>query len=230
MSPFVSFLHKEFLRMDIRGGFFVLTLLAVSATASAQDRAGTWDAGFVVMDSSSDSVSGAQGSGLSVEGDLGWGFTTNYNITNRLALGGDFTWLSPDYQAKQVIDGTNAVVTVDAELDVVTLHFKGTFYLTEGAVAPYIEAGGGWTAVDSNIADGPPTTGCWWDPWWGYVCTSFYDTYSETRTSWTYGVGLRWDVSRDFVVRGSYGVLAVDTARAEDFESEVLRVDFGWRF
>jgi opacity protein-like surface antigen len=221
---------KELFHMDIRNGFLALAMLAASATAVAQDRAGTWDVGFTGLDTSSDSISGSGGSGLSVEGDLGWGFTTNYNITNRLALGGDFTWLSPDYQAKQVIDGTNTVVTVDAELDVATLHFKGTFYLTEGAVAPYIEAGGGWTRIDSNIADGPPTTGCWWDPWWGYICTSFYDTYAETRTSYTYGVGLRWDVSDDFVVRGSYGILDVDTANSEDVNMDVIRVDFGWKF
>jgi len=216
--------------MDIRNGFVALALLAFSATAAAQDRAGTWDFGFSVLDTSSDSVSGSQGSGITVDGDLGWGFMTSYNITDRLAVGGDFTWLSPDYQAKQVLDPSGTVITVDAELDVATLHFKGAFYFTEGAVAPFIEAGGGWTRIDSNIADGPPTTGCWWDPWWGYICTSFYDTYAETRTSWTYGVGLRWDVSDEFVVRGSYSLLEVDTARAEAFESEVLKVDFGWRF
>ena len=215
--------------MDIRSGFFSLAVLALSTTASAQDRAGSWEMGFNIMDTSSESLAGQGGSGVNIEGDLGWGFSTNYNITNRLALGGDLTWSTPDYQAKQVLS-TGTVVTVDAQLDVMTLQLKGTFYLTEGAVAPYLEAGGGWTTIDSNIANGPPTTGCWWDPWWGYICTSFYDTYSETRTSWTYGVGLRWELSDEFVVRGSYGVLEIDTGRSEDAEMDVLKIDFGWRF
>jgi len=217
--------------MDIRSGFLALALLAGAATAAAQgDREGTWDAGFTLFDTSSEAQNAANGSGLRVEGDLGWGFTTSYNITNRLALGGDFTWLSPDYEATQVLDPSNVAVTVDAELDVATLHLKGTFYFTEGDFAPFVEAGGGWTRIDSNIADGPPTTGCWWDPWWGYVCTNFYDTYAETQTSWTYGLGLRWDASSDFYVKGTYSVLEIDANRSEDFETDVLRVDFGWRF
>jgi opacity protein-like surface antigen len=220
--------------MRTRSFFWALALLAGAATASAQgDREGTWDAGFTLFDTSSESLSGEAGAGLDVDGDLGWGFTTSYNITNRLAIGGDFLWLSPDYKATQVIDQPGPIdteVTVDAELDVATLHLKGTFYFMEGDFTPFVEAGGGWTRVDSNIADGPPTTGCWWDPWWGYICTNFYDTYAETQTSWSYSIGLRWDVSTDFSVRGSYGIWEVDSNRSEDFESEVLRLEFGWRF
>jgi hypothetical protein len=46
-----------------------------------------------------------------------------------------------------------------------------------------------------NIHDGPADTGCWWDPWWGYMCASFYDTYSNTVTSVLHGVGIRRDMS-----------------------------------
>ena len=175
-------------------------------------------------------LTGGGGSGLIIDNDLGFGFMVNYNLTNRLALGGDLTYSSPDYQANRVIDGTNLVENVDATLDVTTIHFKGTFYFTEGALAPYVEAGAGWTRVDSNIVDGAPTTGCWWDPWWGYICTSFYDTYSETRTSYSYGVGLRWDITDEFVARASYGLLEVDTERGEDAGLDVIRVDLAWRF
>jgi opacity protein-like surface antigen len=220
--------------MRTRSFFWALALLAGATTASAQgDREGTWDFGFALFDTSSEALSGEAGAALDVEGDLGWGFTTSYNITNRLAIGGDFTWLSPDYKATTVVDNPGPIdteYTVDAELDVATLHLKGTFYFMEGDFTPYVEAGGGWTRVDSNIADGPPTTGCWWDPWWGYICTNFYDTYAETQTSWAYSIGLRWDVSTDFSVRGSYGIWEVDSNRSEDFESEVLRLEFGWRF
>jgi opacity protein-like surface antigen len=175
-------------------------------------------------------MTGSGGSGLSVDNDLGYGFTLNYNLTNHFALGGDLTFSNPDYQAKRVIDGTNTVVSVNATLDVSTIHFKGTYYFGEGKIAPYVEGGAGWTHVDSNIVDGAPTTGCWWDPWWGYICTSFYDTYTETRTSYSYGVGLRWDITDEFVARASYGLLEIDTAHETDAELDVIRVDFAWRF
>jgi opacity protein-like surface antigen len=219
--------------MDSRTGVLLIALCAFSTTASAQrgsDRAGTWEVGFNLADMSSEQITGAGGSGLSVDNDLGYGFSVNYNLTNRLAVGGDLTYSSPDYQATRVVDGTNLIDRINASLDVATIHLKGTFYFTEGALAPYIEAGAGWTRVDSNIADGPPTNGCWWDPWWGYVCTSFYDTYTETRTSYSYGVGLRWELADEFVIRGSYGLLDVDTERGEAASLDVARVEFAWRF
>jgi opacity protein-like surface antigen len=217
--------------MYSRTGTLLIILCGLSTAASAQsDRSGTWDATFGVTDLSSEALAGAGGSSLDVDGDLGYGFGFNYNFSNRFALGGDLTYSSPDYQATRIIDGSNAVNRVSASLDVTTIHFKGTFYLTEGAIAPFLEAGGGWTRVDSNIADGPPTTGCWWDPWWGYVCSSFYDTYTETRTSYSYGVGLRWELADQFIIRGTYGLLEVNTAKGENASLDTLRVDVGWRF
>ncbi len=218
--------------MNRRIGIFLLLSSLGCSTALAQgsDRAGSWEVGFNLADFSSEQLAGAGGSALNIDNDIGWGFTVNYNITDRLAVGGDLTWSNPDYDAKQVIDGTNLVATVSAELDIATIHLKGTYYFTDGALAPYIDAGAGWTQIDSNLADGPPTTGCWWDPWWGYVCTSFYDTYTETRTSYSYAVGLRWDLTDEFVVRGSYGMIEVDTKRSEDAEMDVIRLDFSWRF
>ena len=216
--------------MSIRTGLLLLSFCGFATTAGAQDRAGSWEAGFLISDSSSEFLAGESGASLDVEGDLGYGFTFNYNATNHFAFGGDFTFTSPDYTATRETDPGNVIDGVSAELDIATLHFKGTFYFTEGSFAPFVEAGGGWSRVDSNIADGPPTTGCWWDPWWGYVCTEFYDTYSETRTSYTYGVGLRWEIADGFVARATYGILEIDTQRSEDAELDVLRVDFGWRF
>ena len=102
---------------------------------------------------------------------------------------------------------------------------------SRAAFTPFVEAGAGWTDVDSNIPSGPPTTGCWWDPWWGYICSSFYETYSETRTSYLYGVGVRWEMGSDMVLKGTYSLMNVDTnAATKDFEQDVLRFDLLWRF
>jgi len=206
-------------------------LVGVSGVAFAQDRAGTWDVGFQVIDMSSELLTGSQGSSLDVDDEIGYGFTGAYNFTNRFAVGLDLNWASPDYTATRILEGTGQSNTIRAELDVVTIQAKGIFYFLEGDITPFVEAGVGWTEVDSNIVDGPPTTGCWWDPWWGYICQSFFDTYSDTRTSYSASVGLRWDLAPEFTLRGSIGLLEIDTDRAtEDAEFDTLRVDFAWRF
>ena len=211
-----------------------IALLSFSSLASAQivrDRAGTWEVGFQVVDTSSESMSGEQGSGLSVDSEVGWGISGGYNFTNRLALLGDWTWSKPSYQATFLVEDTGQLQTINANLSMNTLHLKGVFYFTEGALAPYVEAGLGWTDIDSNIADGPPTTGCWWDPWWGYICQSFYSTYSDTRTSYSAAIGLRWDLRNSMTLRGSYGLLEVDTSSStEDASVDTFKFDLLWRF
>jgi len=211
-----------------------IALLLLSSFASAQavrDRAGTWEFGLQVVDTSSETLSGEEGSGLSVGSDTGWGISGGYNFTNRLAILGDWTWRKPSYDATFLVEDTGELETISHSLNMNTLNFKGVFYFTEGALAPFVEAGLGWTHLDSNVVDGPPTTGCWWDPWWGYICRDFFSTYSDTRTSYSAAAGLRWDLRNGMTLRGSYGLLEVDTSSStEDASMETIKLDLLWRF
>jgi opacity protein-like surface antigen len=213
--------------------FCVLSLIAGVASAQVYDREGTWDAGFVVLDTGDDTMSGQAGTSLTFKGDVGWGFYGTYNFSNRLGVGFDWSHISPDYTLtyRQDVGGLpGPLQTIRHTGDISNLHLKGTFNFLEGAFTPFVEAGFGWTWIDSNIADGPPSTGCWWT-WYGYVCTNYYDTYSSTKTSYTYSAGLRWDISPDFSLRADYGIIDIDTSTAAgSMEAEALRIAFGWRF
>lgn len=215
--------------------FVLLIFAGTSAAAWAQTsykRAGTWDVGFVVLDTGSDTVYGEQGTSLAVEGDTGWGGWGSYNFTDRLAVSFDYTYLSPRYRATYRLDnGGGQLETLSHVASVGNLQVKGTFYFLDGPLTPYVEAGAGWAWVDSNVATGPPTTGCWWDPWWGYICQSYYNTYNDRSASYSAAVGIRWDLSADYTLRADYGILNVDTSAASDpIEVTALRVAFGWRF
>ncbi len=223
---------RKGINMRLNPGLIFCVSIGFSGVASSQqDRAGTWDVGFHVIDMSSELLMGNQGSSLAVDGEIGYGFTGGYNFTNRLAIGFDLNWTNPDYTATRILEGTGQADTISAELGVVNIHAKGIFHFLEGPLTPFVEAGIGWTQVDSNIIDGPPTTGCWWDPWWGYVCDTFFDTYTETRTSYSAGVGIRWDMGQGLMLKGTVGLLEVDTRSAtEDAELDTVRIDFAWRF
>ncbi len=210
-----------------------LLLLALPGFAAAQsaDRTGTWEAGVKLMDMSHEFIEGEGGSSIDVEGELAWGFFGSYNINEHFAVSGEFSWSNPEYLAKFPLDGLgNTVVQVDAELDVFFSEFKAVFNLLDRSFTPYAEVGYGWVVVDSNIQDGAADTGCWWDPWWGYTCASFYDTYESTLNSLTYAVGLRWDMSDTSVLKASYGIRELDLDRAADLEQDVFSVDFAWKF
>ena len=217
-------------------GVFATAALCLAAPASAQkrsaDRAGTGEFGLQIMDFPGVHVDGPHGASLDVDGDVAWGFSGAYNFTDRFSLGGEMTWMNPDYRLKIVRDPPGpALPLVNANLDVSTLMFKGTFNFFDGPITPYAEVGAGWIYIDSNVVSGTPSTGCWWDPWWGYVCTTFYDTYSDTRTAWTYSVGVRWDVSSSIALRLAYGEMDMDASHAtHDIKLDAWRGEILWKF
>jgi len=211
----------------------VLAVLAMSSTAAAQnDREGMWEFGLLVNEMSSEQLSGENGSFIATDSSTGYGLSIGYNFSNRLALSGDFTWNTPDYVAVLIPDdGFGLPEVINHELGVFTYSLKGTFNFFEGPITPYVEAGFGWTNIDSNIADQPPITGCWWDPWWGYVCDTFYSTYDKTRETLTGAAGIRWDMDNGMTLKGSYGIQEVNTSKAtEDASLEIYRLDLSWRF
>jgi opacity protein-like surface antigen len=209
----------------------LLGFTATAAMAQVDEREGTFEFGVQLSNVSGEQVTGNGGSYVDVSNDNAIGVVGGFNLTNRFQIGGEMTWADPAYTASRRLDPSGTTVGFSSELDIGSLLFKGTFNFLEGAFTPYVEAGYGWVQIDSNIADGPPTTGCWWDPWWGYVCTSWYETYEDTRTAYTYSVGLRWDIADEFGLRASYGITEMDAKNSpEDISLDVVRLDFFWKF
>ncbi|HNP36481.1 MAG TPA: outer membrane beta-barrel protein [Woeseiaceae bacterium] len=205
--------------------------VAIAGTASAQDRAQTWEFNFGLFNSESLNVDGNQGTSLDVDSEIGFNLGGAYNFTNRLALGFDFGWVSPRYNATFLPDTGLPYQTVSARLDAFSIQGKGTYNFLEGPITPYVELGFGWTDIDSNIIDGPVNTGCWWDPWWGYICAPFYDTYSETVTSWSGALGVRWDINRTLGLKASYGRIDMNTGvNSGDTEMDLWKAEVVWRY
>jgi len=211
----------------------LVSALMLSATAVAQnDRSEMWEFGVIVSDISSASLSSDTGSGIAFDSDTGFGLSVAYNLNNRFAIGADFIWSDPKYTAVLIPEGILPVPEViNHKANMFTYTFTGTWNILEGPLTPYLEGNIGWTNIDSNIADQPPITGCWWDPWWGYVCDTFYSTYSKTRNSYGGAAGLRWDSGNGWTLKASYGILEIDTNRATaKANMEVIRVDLAWLF
>ena len=135
------------------------------------------------------------------------------------------------YELGLVPDGPGLPQRIGANLEVSTVHLKAIINLLDSDFTPYIEIGGGWSYIDSNIVEGIAGSGCWWDPWYGYVCNTFFDTYTDTRTSTSAAVGIRWEIESNMMFKASWGLLEVDTNRAtQDIEVDTIQIGYGWRF
>ena len=217
----------------MRRAVLALAVFALPALASAQmDRTGSWEWSVIAIYQDSSDSGADRGSRLEVDSQLGLGFNIGYNFNNKFSLGADFEWLRPDYRATLVSDEDPTDTTViDHELTQFNGRLKGTWNITDGPLTPYLELGLGWSGFDSNVVDGPPITGCWWDPWWGYVCSNFYNTFSSTEFTYGGALGLRYTMRGGMFWKLSVNhyVLDVGGSGAEP-ELNAARLEIGWGF
>ena len=196
----------------MRNLLIAMLLIALPCLSSAQSsRAGVWETSFSVIFQDSMSMDGQGGSSLDVDSDEGFGLTFALNINPKFSVGMDLEYLSPRYTAILVDDtGVNDDIVINHKFSQWNTRFKGTWNMIDGPFTPYIEAGLGWSYFDSNVADGPPSTGCYWHPWWGYICNNYYNTYNDWVFSYGAGVGLRYEFRGGAFLKGSYNYWELD--------------------
>ncbi|MGE5247882.1 MAG: outer membrane protein assembly factor BamD [Verrucomicrobiota bacterium] len=180
----------------------------------------------------SKNIDAGGGSTIELDSGLGLGLGVGYNFTDRFALHLDGSWVRSDYQAKIATSSAGSIGRTSASgtLDVATVALNLSYYFLDGPLTPFVLGGIGWTFVDSNIPSGPPQGVCWWDPWYGYICTSYQNTYTKNYFSYNLGLGARWDVTSGFFVRGSVGWQWVDLGTPGTTDFLGGRLDLGYMF
>jgi opacity protein-like surface antigen len=193
-------------------------------------RAGTWDFYLPLVYADSATINGQGGSKVDINADFGFGFGFGYNFTDNLQLNGIFSWNSRSYDATRIEETTGSTQRYSNYMDTSTISLNGVYYFLNGNVTPFVSGGVGITYVDTNIQNGTGSTSCWYDPWWGYVCSSYVPTKTENDISYNAGVGVRYDASRQFALQFGYYKTWIDISKASgtsDFD--IWRLDFIFR-
>jgi opacity protein-like surface antigen len=215
----------------------ILLLLLISLSSSVfaqrfnkQDnsygaRDSRFESSFVLAFQNGMDYSVEGGGSIDVDSSLGWGITLGWNWTEHWNLSYKLTLNNPGYTAVIVPEDTSLPAqTLDYKMSKGTHMLNATYNFRDKPFTPYIQAGVGVTVLDSNVPDSPPTTGCWWDPWWGYICSTTWSTYKKTAFAYNIGLGLRWDVNNALFFKGAYnkewvsvksGTLSFDTLSVE---------------
>lgn len=226
--------------MTIKRLLILVLLLAISTSVQAQrfntkkinsgERDGQWEAALLVNYQNSTDFNGENGSSIDIDKAWGWGVTFGYNLTSNWHFNFRLAMNEPDYSAIIVIDDPEIPPqTIDYSMSKYSGQLNAVYNFFEGPITPFAQAGLGWTRLDSNIVSEPPSTGCWWDPWWGYICTTTWSTYETTEFTYNFGLGMRWDINPALFTRGTINRewVSVDSGTLE-FDTFTLELGLMW--
>jgi hypothetical protein len=206
----------------------VLAALAIiPATASAQlrDRTGRWEATIQTRYTGSETANFTNGDAINFGSAFGLGLGFAYNFNNKMQLGVDFSWASADNT--YVAPGGSSIQATGYSSG---LYLNGVYNFIDGPITPYVNGFIGGVYFDTGVPDSVGT-GCYWYPWYGYVCGPV--SYSKTSTNFTYGagVGVRWDINDQFFVKGGVQQQWFQVGGASGTPTfTVGRLDFGMKF
>lgn len=180
----------------------VLGLL--SAGANAQSRGEGWEFGADLLYQNSQDVDFDGGTNVEFDSDIGISLYAGYRFSERFEVQMGLDWSNTDYDVSFASNPAGNSFSASGEIEQFTPFVKGIFNFMEGPITPYISGGIGYSFIDTNIPDGPPQGVCWWDPWYGEICTVYQSTRTTEEFTYNAGLGVRWDLSTGYSMRLSY--------------------------
>lgn len=209
----------------------LITVLCTSGAASAAPgaRTGGWQISLTPTFTNSNLIQFNGGAQADINEHSGFEFGFGYNFSDYMELDLEFGSATSNYTGTRVgDDGSTERFTSSLYRSHMNLGF--TLNLLASRLTPFLKANLGMNFIDSGIPTGDFGSACWWDPWWGYVCGPYAQTYTSSEYSYGADVGLRYDITNSLFLKASMGktYLNLDNADAPDFTR--YKFTFGFMF
>lgn len=221
--------------MLAKNGLVLLSILALLALSYSVDsnakytkRDGKWESSFQLLNSLSTDFDGKNGSGVEIDSDIGWGFTLGYNVNPHILVNYQFSVTTPDYDATLTSEDNDRTIHIKRDMDVYESQFNVVYNLMTEQFTPFVQAGLGWSYLDSNVAKGQASSVCWWDPWTGrLICDYYQNTYDDTRFSYNVAAGVRYELNNNMFFRASYKQNWIDMSHSDDISIGMVHIEIG---
>lgn len=217
-------------------------LLLSSAVAMAQydnqkrersqfgSRDGRFETSVILAFQSGISAESEGGSSLDIDSAAGWGFSIGWNWTAKLNLQYRLTSNEPKYLAVIVPEDPDILPqTIEQKMSKLSHRLNASYHFFEGGFTPFVSGGIGYTKLDSNFPKAAPQAGCWWDPWWGFICFADYKTFSTSEFTYNLGVGLRWDINNAIFSRLEFNREFISLKNGS-LDIDMFTLEFGLMF
>lgn len=220
-------------RFLIRGVVAAIGLLAAQAAfaqglSDASNRNRHWEIYFDTRYQFEKDLDTGNGSSIKFDDDFAWGFGFNYNANERLQVGVDFGWNYLNYVSTGVdADDPTSLVRYASTASTGSLFVSGALNLLPKKFTPFVNGAVGWSSIDTGITAGYGS-GCYWDPWWGYICGTYPVNYGTDAVVYRAGAGLRFDTSRTVFLKIGYNHQWTDVGDAVGtIDADQIRFDIG---
>jgi len=229
----------------------LLVLVAASALAASQGAmaqygrggdvnasAGDWEFRIGPVFTESKNIGFTGGSNAKLDSTTGVKIGTGWYMSPHLAIGMNFAWAQTSFNGTVcntsiACNSANppSIHIENGHVDFSTLNFDATYTFLDGPIKPLLVAGLGWQWLNTNIASAPPQTGCWWDPWWGYVCSTWQPTHGSSSFTYQVGGGVQFNLRRTFAINVDYRYTWFDLSNATGTPAiGIVELMFVWRF
>jgi opacity protein-like surface antigen len=194
--------------------------------SQASSRDGRFEGSVILAYQNGIKKSNEGGSEVDVDSTAGWGISFAWNWTEKWNVSYRLISTSPKYSALIVPEDPDVVPrTINHKMSKYSHQLNVTYNFSRKAFTPFVAAGIGWTKLDSNVPSAPPQTGCWWDPWWGYICISDWKTYNASEFTYNLGAGVRWDINNVLYTKAAYSREFLDVKNGSiNFDMAILEL------
>ena len=212
-----------------------LILLAVISSNVQADfydsRVKKWEFYLAPQITDSKDLQFENGATANLEQDSSLGFGVGYNLNSHIELALEFVSNDTNYTSTAIPeDPAESPVTSRGSIYTSTINFGFTFNFLTTPFTPYVTANLGSTYIDSGIYTGNVGTGCWWYPYWGYICGPVAQTYTSTELSYGAALGLRYDFNRKLYMKGEARKSFIDMGNSNTPDFDTARLIFGFMF
>jgi opacity protein-like surface antigen len=199
---------------------------------------GDWEFRIGPVFQESKNVSFNGGSSADIDSTTGVKIGAGYYVTDQLIIGGNFSYGQSSFNGTVRGNTSSApgapsieAVIENGHVDFSTMMFDATYTLLNGPIKPYGKVGLGWNWINTNIAAGPPQYGCWWDPWWGYICSGWQPTHGASSFAYQAGAGVQINFNRTFAINVDYQYTWIDLNNTKSTPGfGAVELLFVWRF
>jgi opacity protein-like surface antigen len=210
--------------------FLNLSSISTQSVAVPGNRTGQWQISLIPSYTNSKSIQFDGGAAADINAHSGFAIGIGYNFSDYLELDLDIGSANANYTGTRISDDGNDTEKYNGTYYTSHMNLGLTYNFIASRLTPFVKGNLGLNYVDSGIPTGNIGTVCWYDPWWGYYCGPYAQTYTSSDLSYGADLGLRFDITSKVFLKGSVGQSYIDFNNSSTTDFTIYKFIVGFSF